>query len=243
VTGSKAAVWLTAAALTMVSIVAGCGINRRYANNVIRQLTHSEVAIEYACAGPGSSEVQENDSESVAATQQVLAITYPHPSPKYGRKYAEVILRQEGAATDEAKSNAITQLVTNPFKKQEDQAAGVAESDPALRLTIPREELEFLLRDLVADSYFDRETRSGDVNLRVTLGSRSTDKAWDRIASFDQLARRVTEENGQRLASRPRASKVSPASAELLPPSIGEDADDPAPQANPRGRLHGVPEF
>ena len=148
---------------------------------------------------PGNPQVQQSDSASGDPTKQLLTITYPHPSPKYGRKYAEVTLRNDGAANEEAKSNAVTQLVTNPFKKQDAIAAGATDSYLSLRLTIPREELEFLLRDLVADSYFDREDRSGDVDLKVSLGSRTTSKSWDHIASFDQLARRVTQENEQRI--------------------------------------------
>jgi hypothetical protein len=239
----KAAIWLNSTVLIMVSFVAGCGMNRRYANNVIRQLPHSEVAIEYAYTSAGSIEGEQSASPSGDSTRQVLSITYPHPSPKYGRKYAEVLVRPEDEATDDSQSNAVAQLVTNPFKKQEALAAGFAQRDNALRLTIPREELEFLLRDLVADSYFDREDRSGGVALRVTLGSRTTQKAWDHIASFDQLARRVAQENGQRLGSRHRASNISTASAELLPPDLDELRDGPKSEPKRRERLHALPEF
>src|SRR5262245_7211907 len=125
-------------------------MNRRYANNVIHQLPHNNVFVEYAWVN--SSEIQQAASPAGESGKQILTITYPHPSPKDGRKYAEVILRHEADAADAAATNAIGQLVTNPFKKQELSASGVP-NDNTLRLTISREELEFLLRDVVADSY------------------------------------------------------------------------------------------
>jgi hypothetical protein len=232
--------WSSAAAIILVFCLAGCGMNRRYANNVIRQLPHSDVTIEYSCTKAPNAEAGDNATTPVA--KQVLTIVYPHPSPKYDRKYAEVTLRHDDGTNDESKSIAVAQLVTNPFKKQEMLAAG-AETDDTMRLAIPREELEFLLRDLVADSYFDREQRNGNVNLEVSLGSRTTSKSWDQIATFDQLAKRVTEEYGKRMGSRPAANRVTAASAELLPSITSDLSEEPATPPKRGARLHGVPEF
>jgi hypothetical protein len=222
-------------------------MNRRYANGQIHQLPHTTVSIEYAW-GQDSTVQADTSSAQAAAPAKRMTVTYPHPSPKYGRKYAEVTVQHESAITDTA-AGAISHLVTNPFKRQ-DGLEG-AEQDSLLRLIIPREELEFLLRDLVADSYFDREERIGDVNLSVTLGSRTTYKTWDRIASFDQLAERVIEQNNELDRRRPaNGGKVIPASAELLPPTeeFVEDAPDAIIENSPEnvkgpGRLHGVPQF
>jgi hypothetical protein len=168
-----------------------------------------------------------------------LSIVYPHPSPKYGRKYAEVVLQTEPDVNDAAVSNAISQLVANPFKKD---AAAEEVNGNSLRLTITREELEFLLRDLVADSYFDREERNGDVQLSVTLGSRSIQKPWDRVASFDQLAQRVRQEYGNR-PGRSGAGKAVTAHAELLPPAASDLMAEAPPESARSGKFHATPQF
>jgi hypothetical protein len=232
-----AAVWVIIATI----FNAGCGINRRYANGQIHQLPHTNVSIEYACGSAVSSEIQQSDSTSGHSSKQVLTIHYPHPSPKYGHKYAEVTLQRESDANDIAVASAISQLVTNPFKQQETPSADSA-NDRVLRLTIPREDLEFLLRDLVADSYFDREQRSGDVKMAVTMGSRTIRKPWDHVSSFDQLAQKVIEENTRR-SVHPETNKVTPASAELLPPTSTEPLDDVGPNSGSTGRMHRVPKF
>jgi hypothetical protein len=238
----KTAVTALIATIVTLMVTAGCGVNRRYANNCIQQLPHTDVSIDYEWSKP-AADVQQSSSEPAESGKQLLRVVYPHPSPKYGRKYAEVTLRREPSAADAAVANAVGQLVTNPFKKQESLATG-NDGDRVQRLPIPREELEFLLRDLIADSYFDREARVGDVRLDVTLGSRSTHKTWDRVASFDQLARRVAEENALRSAPRSRsgsAAPVVPASAELLPPSSAELLDEPsADSAARRGSRSGA---
>src|SRR5262245_61711775 len=170
-----ATLWVVIAMTSTALIVTGCGMNRRYANGQIHQLPHTNVAVEYVWGQSTGSDVQQAASNAEHPAKQMLSIQYPHPSPKYGQKYAEVTLRREATATDAAVASAISQLVTNPFKRQELTGTD-AESDHVLRLTITREDLEFLLRDLVADSYFDREERSGGVSLNVTLGSRTIRK-------------------------------------------------------------------
>jgi hypothetical protein len=236
---NAAAQWVVVASALITILNCGCGINRRYANGQIHQLPHTNISIEYAWGQPGNSEIQQTDSTGGNSGKQMLTIHYPHPSPKYGHKYAAVTLRRESDTSDAAVSSAISQLVTNPFKKQEAEAAD-SETDHVLRLTIPRDELEFLLRDLVADSYFDREQRSGDVNLIVTLGSRTIRKPWDHVSSFDQLAKRVIDENNR--SARPKSGKVTPASAELLSPTT-EPVDDSLPEPAAIGRLHRTPQF
>jgi hypothetical protein len=148
-----------------------------------------------------------------------LSIVYPHPNPKYGRHYAEVEVRHLPKEGEEAEDRLAKQLVSNPFRMQEAQAA--TDDGTTLRSVVKQEELEFLLRDLVADSYFDREVREGDVQLSVKLGGRTTRKPWDRISSFDQLMTRVQSEH---LAGAKRHQKEGAKSAavpaKLLAPTL-----------------------
>jgi hypothetical protein len=134
--------------------------------------------------------------------------------------------------------------VTNPFRQQ-DAAGSPAGSDDGkvLRTVVNREDLEFLLRDLVADSFFDREQRQGGVDLSVTLGSRSTHKQWDHITSFDELASRVVTENEQRHKQQRGSVKPAAAKAELLPPSSEDLATDDPPAAAPDKKARKAAKF
>ena len=93
--GKTATVPMTAA-LILIAVSSGCGMNRRYANDQIRQLPHSKVAIEYAVSEPAvrpaSAESSGGETSQPAqdADKKILSITYPHPNPKYARRYAEV---------------------------------------------------------------------------------------------------------------------------------------------------------
>ena len=204
----------------------GCGINRRYANDTIRQLMHSDIAIQYATdqsgvrvAGAGTAPVGGPASDS-SGVKKTLSIVFPHPNPKLGRNYAEVIVR-DGSGTDSAPAERPRGRLASNLLRKKDPSTGTGNSpdDGVIRTTVRRDELEFLLRDLVSDGFFEREQRSGDVHLQVTLGSRSTQKTWDRVAAFDRLIERVqTERPGQpRIAARP-APTAPPPPTELLPP-------------------------
>jgi len=93
--------------------------------------------------------------------------------------------------------------------------------------------LQFLLRDLVADGYFElgeRKATKDAVELDVTLGSRSVAKSWDRIAAFDSLADRVRSDALMARRSKPSASQAK-SSAHLLPPTWNEGT--PLPELDP----------
>jgi len=220
---------------------AGCGMNRNYANNQIRQLPHSKVAIEYTVGKspvvPASAEASGDETNRATAQdpgKKSLSIMYPHPNPKYARRYAEVTLRDAPNETDDTADKLAKQLVTNPFRQQD--AAGTkgnANDGNVLRTVVNREELEFLLRDLVADSYFDREQRQGDVDLSVSLGSRTMQKQWDHIASFDELAARVVTDNAKRAKpSRPAAPRTVGARLLAPTPEVDEPDEQPSVPAN-----------
>ena len=210
---------------------AGCGINRRYANDSIRQLPHSHIAIEYTTPGTEvrlAGGVVAPDGTPIpapSAGRQTLSIVYPHPNPKQGRNYAEVTLRNgspDGHSSPEPEAH---RLVPNPIAKWKGRAdRGNSQDGAVIRSVVKREELEFLLRDLVADGFFDREQRQGGTEMQVTLGSRSTKKNWDQVASLDQLAQRVQTERQKppKVASRP-APKAPPLPTELLPPIPTDD--------------------
>lgn len=227
----KTTTWATMAVLASALLSAGCGMNRRYANREIHQLAHSNVEIQYSWHDSGGE--QQASMPPSDSGPQTISIIYPHPSPKYGRKYAEVTLRH-GAEKDESEAaKVVNQLVTNPFKQQEAKAAkDQPKNDGAIRLIIAREELEFLLRDLVADSFFDREARTGGVNVSVKLDSRTTHKQWDHVASFEQLAQRVQTENDKRMKKPARAVKPPAVPAELLAPTVDEPGDEVSPVAD-----------
>ena len=222
------------AALTMalsLASTAGCGINRRYANDSIRQLPHSQIAIEYSVA---SSEVRQTSAElapdgtrvaASSAGRQTLSILYPHPDSKLGRNYAEVTLRNGLGADGSSGKPSPRRLVPIPFASGARRSGGSESPDgDVIRTVVKREELEFLLRDLVADGFFDREQRQGGVDMHVTLGSRTTKKNWDRIASFDQLVERIQtgQQKPPKVATRP-APKAPPLPTELLPPIPTDD--------------------
>lgn len=242
----KTATLAMMAVLAVAAISAGCGMNRNYANNQIRQLPHSKVAIEYTVSKtavvPASAEASGNETNRPAVQEtdkKILAITYPHPNPKYARRYAEVTLRDVPTQGEDAADKLAKQLVTNPFRQQD--AAGVPDNSNdgnVLRTVVNREDLEFLLRDLVADSFFDRESRQGGVDLSVTLGSRTTQKQWDHVTSFDELAARVVTDNAKRAKQRRPAAAARAVGAELLAPTLdAEEADDePIPPANGKAR-------
>lgn len=220
----------TLPALILAAIASGCGMNRNYANNQIRQLPHSKVAIEYTVSEPAVTTASAESTGDAPipppanTDKKILAITYPHPNPKYARRYAEVTLRDAPKAGEEKADKLAKQLVTNPFRQRDAASASdAAKDDNVLRTAVNREDLEFLLRDLVADSFFDREQRQGDVDLRVTLGSRTVQKQWDQIKSFDDLAARVTNDNANRTQPRRPAGTARTAGAELLAPTLGID--------------------
>ena len=235
--------------LVLAAISSGCGMNRNYANNQIRQLPHSKVAIEYTVSEPAvtpagaESSGDESSRPAQDSDKKILSITYPHPNPKYARRYAEVTLRESPKAGEDTADKLAKQLVTNPFRQQDAaSAANSAIDGKVLRLVVNREELEFLLRDLVADSYFDREERQGGVNLSVTLGSRTTEKQWDHITSFDELAARVVTDNAKR-AKPSRPAAVRAVGAQLLAPTPADDEVDDQPSVPPKGRAHNPSNF
>jgi hypothetical protein len=216
------------AVLVLAAMSCGCGMNRNYANNQIRQLPHSKVSIEYAVSDraivPAGAEASGDETNRPAAQEtdtKILSITYPHPNPKYARRYAEVTLREPPKQGEDAADKLAKQLVTNPFRQQDSAAVSDSSNDgKVLRTVVNREDLEFLLRDLVADSYFDRESRQGGVDLSVTLGSRTTQKQWDHIKSLDELSARVRTDNAKRQKNRAVSEKRTPSSARLLPPTL-----------------------
>ena len=57
----------------------------------------------------------------------------------------------------------------------------------------------------------------------MTLGSRTTEKKWDHIAAFDQLAERIKTENQKQSKSKRLAAKPVSVNAELLPPMSETD--------------------
>ena len=148
--------------LLALLIVAGCAVNRRYANDQIRGLPHSRVDIVYEVKGEQIATAgSESNGDPVrvrfAGEPRRLSIVYPHPNPKYGRRYAEVVVRRLPREGEETADKLAKQLVTNPFRLQESRHEG--EAGTTLRSVLKREELEFLLRDVVADSFFDRGER------------------------------------------------------------------------------------
>ena len=233
---------MTRSRMTRVAVVVavlaasslGCGINRRYANGVIQQLPHSEVNVVYKWTdAPAVALTTAATGESPpAASERTLSIVYPHPNPKYGRRCADVTLRYGPEHGDDAQSGAIKHLVTNPFRQQNDPVGAASSSDPStMHLLLNREELEFLLRDLVADGFFepgDRKQTKDGVDLAVTLGSRSTTKSWDRITAFDNLADRVRSESLHANRSK-RSGLPGKSSAALLAPTPEADADKSQP--------------
>jgi hypothetical protein len=230
-------------ASVLAAIASGCGMNRNYANNQIRQLPHSKVAIEYTvgetAVTSASAETTGGESSLLVANtdKKVLSVTYPHPNPKYARRYAEVTLREVPTAGEETADKLAKQLVTNPFRQREAANGSDNSKDGSvLRTVVNREDLEFLLRDLVADSFFDREERRGSVDLSVTLGSRTVQKQWDHIKSFDELAARVVADNAKRTKQRRPATRT--AGAELLAPTLDADEtdDEPIPPSNGKSR-------
>ena len=246
----KTATLAMTAAFILAATSAGCGMNRRYANDQIRQLTHSKVAIDYTVSGPAivpaGAETSGEESHRPAQNtdKKILSITYPHPNPKFARRYAEVTLRDAPKQGEDAADKLAKQLVTNPFRQQDAAAAhGKADDDKVLRSAVNREELEFLLRDLVADSFFDREQHQGGADLSVTLGSRTTQKPWDHVASFDDLASRVVTENTKRAKQRRPATAPRTVSAELLAPTLDGDVTDDEPILPPKGKPHHPSKF
>jgi hypothetical protein len=223
------------AAILFAASSAGCGMNRNYANNQIRQLPHSKVAIEYTVGKSPVVAASAEDSgddvtrpASLETDKKILTVTYPHPNPKYARRYAEVTLRDVPEVGEDNADKLAKQLVTNPFRQQDAAGAKATTNDgTVLRTVVNREELEFLLRDLVADSFFDREVRQGGVDLSVSLGSRTSQKQWDRIASFDELAARVVTDNAKRAKPNRPATAPRTVGAQLLAPSMEvEELDD-----------------
>ncbi len=245
----KTATLATMAALLFAAISSGCGMNRRYANDQIRQLPHSKVAIEYMVSGPAvvpaSAEASGNETGRLPqdTDKKILSITYPHPNPKFARRYAEVTLREAPKAGEDHADKLAKQLVTNPFRQQDAAGAQDDSNDKVLRTVVNREELEFLLRDLVADSYFDRETRQGGVDLSVTLGSRTTHKQWDHIASLDELATRAVTEHEKRAKQRRPATVPRAVGAELLAPTPDDDEAGDQPISPPKGKVHNPSKF
>ncbi len=213
------------AALCWASLATGCGINRRYANNVIHQLPHSSVHIEYAWTTSPDSAMQAS-LPAVGTGTHTLSVVYPHPNENFGRKYAQVTLRTEPSVKEASANRAIAQLITNPFREHEAAALREEPKEPhTLRIAVTREDMEFLLRDLVADSFFDREERDGGVDLTATLDSRSVQKKWDRVTAFDQLAARVVNENQKILKQRLKTSKPTILLVELLQPILDDDEE------------------
>jgi hypothetical protein len=227
-------------ALLVTSLV-GCGMNRRYANGVIQQLPHSDVNIVYKWSDAPASPAG-TTGDPASASERSITVVYPHPNPKYGRRVADVTLHH-GPAHDDAESSAIKQLVTNPFRQQNDPAGASADADPrTMHLLLTREELEFLLRDLVADGFFERgerESAKDRVELTVTLDSRTTTKSWDRVDAFHNLADRVRAES-LHVNRAKRASQPNQASATLLAPTE-DDRDQSA--ATDIETVSGRPKF
>ena len=246
----KTATLATMAAIMFAVTSAGCGMNRNYANNQIRQLPHSKVAIGYTVSEPAvmpaSAEASGDESSRPAhdSDKKILSITYPHPNPKYARRYAEVTLREAPKQSEDTADKLAKQLVTNPFRQQDAAGAqGNANDGKVLRTVVNREELEFLLRDLVADSFFDREDRQGGVDLSVTLGSRTAQKQWDHVASFDELAARVVTENAKRTKQSRPAAAPRAVGAQLLAPTPEDDEAGVQPSVPPKGKPQNPSRF
>lgn len=246
----KTATLAMMAALLVAATASGCGMNRNYANNQIRQLPHSKVAIEYTVSEPAvtpaSAEAFGDESSRPVpdSDKKILSITYPHPNPKYARRYAEVTLREAPKQREDTADKLAKQLVTNPFRQQ-DAAGSSAGSDDGqvLRTVVNREDLEFLLRDLVADSFFDREQRQGGVDLSVTLGSRTTRKQWDHITSFDELATRVVTDNASRAKQRRPPAAPRAVGAELMAPTPDDVEASHQPPMTPKTTQDNPSEF
>jgi len=204
----------------LVLTASGCGMNRRYANNQIRQLPFSSASIAYTSVDPGivaaSGEQPSEATNALAAKTQKLVITYPHPSPRLGRKYAEVVLQVEAARAEPAPERTVRDLLPASLRRGEvanDKAAAAAPTE--FRAAITYDEFTFLTHDLVADGFFERGERSGGVDVSVTLGSRTTSKTWDRVPSLEKLIARLQSEHRQYSAAKSTAPAAQPATAEL----------------------------
>ncbi len=223
---------LAVAAALAASAAVGCGINRRYANGVIQQLPHEEVAVAYTWIDSSDSAFRQNSLPPAGSGQRRLTVTYPHPNTKYGRKFADVALEISPDTASDSADSAVAQLVTNPFRQQDQSKSGGSASDPnKLHLLLNREELEFLLRDLVADGYFEmgqRKQPKDGVEIDVTLGSRSTSKSWDHIAAFDQLAERVKSESVMQAKKSKRPGMLAAPAVSLVAPTAADFEEEPS---------------
>jgi hypothetical protein len=219
----------------LVLTTSGCGMNRRYANNQIRQLPFSAGTIAYTSVDPGivtaSGEQPSEATDALAAKTQKLVITYPHPSPRLGRKYAEVVLQVEPARAEPAPDRTVRDLLPASLRRADAANETAATAAPTeYRAAITYDEFTFLTHDLVADGFFERGERAGGVDVSVTLGPRTTSKTWDRVPSLEKLIARVQSDHRQNLATRPAAPVAQPASAELSAPTTEESPDEAATQ-------------
>jgi hypothetical protein len=203
----------------------GCGMNRRYANNQIRQLPFSNAAITYTAVDPGIVAASGGQSNAVAASlgpkTQELIVTYPHPSPRLARKYAEVILKVTPTNSGQPPDRTVTDLLPAALRRDDgaNHESGAHGTPHEYRAAITYDEFVFLTNDLVADGFFERGERSGGVDVSVTLGSRTTSKTWDRIKSLEKLIARVQSDHRQQAGAQSAAATL-PASAELGKPMV-----------------------
>jgi hypothetical protein len=223
--------WLVGLVLVTVCVLGGgCGVNRRYANNAIQQMAHSSATIQYELSDPGVALTGgESDAQSGSASRgvQKLSIVYPHPSERLGHKYAEVTLRAEAGSESGTADTVVKHLVTNPFRDAAGSDAGDGSPhESVLTMAIPKQEMDSLLRDIVADGFFDRGERQGGVDLNVSLGSRSARKSWDHVPSLDRLATRLREAHRGRGKVAGPAPKSPAVPVELMAPHMGPPATD-----------------
>lgn len=194
----------------VLSSMPGCGVNRRYANDTIQQLNFRDVRIDYKL----SSEVIPASADHSAAPVH-LAIVYPHPSPSLGSKYARAMLIERAAPAGRF------QAIQAAFSDK------VSDGEPLIEQAITRQELEFLLEDLVADGFFDRGTRTGGVALNVRIGSRAANKSWDRVSALDQLAGQLKRKIGLRSSPPSLIPRLLP--ADEIEQAAGTDWEEGEP--------------
>jgi hypothetical protein len=202
-------------ALGILGLTSGCAMNRRYVHDSVRQIAHRNVTIQYTVEAMATTPT-ETEPEPIATGRREMELVYPHPSPRYGRNFAQVTVRNAADAADQASS--VWDRVRHPVRQAFHAQIERETAEGNVTIAVPREDVELLLQDLIADGLFDRGERLGNgVRLAVAIGSRSVDKDWDRVDALERLATRAAVTGAGRRAT-PNQQPVS------TPP--GEKADE-----------------
>lgn len=204
-------------AAMLLVLQSGCAINRRYVHDAARHVSTREVNIQYSVGTNRVNEVSTADWTPGAASRE-LSLVYPHPSPRFGNGYAQVTVRELAALGTERPASLLGRIRHPRRETDVESLTGDSRVGTAVTLALPRDELELLLQDLIADGLFDRGVRTGyGVQVAVQIDGRSVEKEWDRVDALERLMTRaiVASPGGH---SKP-PTKSDPVSAQSTPSS------------------------